>query len=63
MGRAQPLLSFHSDFGEKDVAAVAEELLIVQLVAGLPGCFGASVAATVGDWAFTGSPLRKATAC
>jgi hypothetical protein len=31
--RSQPLLSFDSDFGEKDVAAVAEELLVVQCAA------------------------------
>src|SRR5258707_8902588 len=28
---AQPLLPYHPDLGEKDVAAVAEELLVVQL--------------------------------
>jgi hypothetical protein len=30
MGRAQPLLALDADFGEQDVAAVAEELLVVQ---------------------------------
>jgi len=60
--RSQPLLSFHSDFGEKDVAAVPKELLVVQLT-GLAAGFGVSVCATVGDWLFTGSPLRKASAC
>jgi hypothetical protein len=59
----QPLLSFDPDFGKKDVAAIAKELLVVQLAEGLAGCFGASVCATVGDWLFTGSPLRKAIAC
>jgi hypothetical protein len=29
---AQPLLAFDADFGEQDVAAVAEELLVVQVV-------------------------------
>jgi len=32
MRRSQPLLSFNPDFREKDVAAVAEKLLVVQLV-------------------------------
>src|SRR6185295_13514385 len=62
MRRPQPLLAFDPDFGEKDVAAVAEELLVVQLAVGFAG-FGVSLCATVGDWLFTGSPLRKATAC
>jgi hypothetical protein len=30
MRRAQPLLSLDPDFVEKDMAAVAEELLVVQ---------------------------------
>ena len=30
MRRSQPLLAFNSDFREKDVAAVAEKLLVVQ---------------------------------
>ena len=30
MRRSQPLLAFDPDFGKKDVAAVAEELLVVQ---------------------------------
>ena len=44
--RPQPLLPFDPDFREKDVAAVAEKLLVVQFfgVAGL-----VSVCATVGD--------------
>ena len=46
MRRPQPLLPFDPDFREKDVAAVAEKLLVVQFfgVAGL-----VSVCATVGD--------------
>ena len=52
----QPLLPLDTDLGEQDMAAVAEELLVVQLVWGLAW-------ATVGDWLFTGSPLRKAIAC
>jgi hypothetical protein len=50
---AQPLLSLDADFLEKDVAAVAEELLVVQFAfaAGL-------VCATEGVWPLTGSPLR-----
>jgi hypothetical protein len=32
--RAQPLLSFDPQLGEKDVAAVAEELLVVQVRGG-----------------------------
>jgi hypothetical protein len=51
--RAQPLLALDPDFGKKDVAAVAEELLVVQL-AGVAAGF---VAATDGG-CFTGSPLR-----
>jgi hypothetical protein len=50
---AKPLLAFDPDFREKDVAAVAEELLVVQF-AGVGAGF---VAATVGG-CFTGSPLR-----
>ncbi len=49
--RAQPFLPLDADLGEQDVPAVAEELLVVQLEEGL-------VWATVGDWPFTGSPLR-----
>jgi hypothetical protein len=52
-GRAQPLLPLDPDFGKEDVAAVAEELLVVQL-AGVAAGF---VAATDGG-CFTGSPLR-----
>jgi hypothetical protein len=50
---AQPLLPLDPDLGKEDVAAVAEELLVVQL-AGVAAGF---VAATVGG-CFTGSPLR-----
>jgi hypothetical protein len=32
-GRAQPLLPLDPDFGKEDVAAVAEELLVVQCAA------------------------------
>src|SRR2546425_5430508 len=60
--RAQLLLPLHPDLGEEDMAAVAEELLVVQFV-GLTCCFAASVCATVGAWLFTGSPFRKAIAC
>ena len=58
---SQPLLPLDTDLGEQDMAAVAEELLVVQFGLGaLPlGC----CCATVGDWLFTGSPLRKAIAC
>ena len=52
--RAQSFLPLDADLGEQDMPAVAEELLVVQLE-GL-------VCATVGDWPFTGSPLRKAIA-
>ena len=55
----QPLLAFDPDLGKKDVAAVAEELLVVQFV----GVVAGLLAATVGDTAFTGSPLRWAMAC
>ena len=52
--RAQPLLPFDPDLGKKDVAAVAEELLVVQL-AEPAGLFSA----TGGGGVFTtGSPLR-----
>jgi hypothetical protein len=54
VGGSQLLLPLDPDFGKEDVTAVAEELLVVQ--------FGL-VCATVGDWLFTGSPLRKASAC
>ena len=54
--RPQPFLPLDTDLGEQDVPAIAEELLVVQLEDGL-------VWATVGDWLFTGSPLRKAIAC
>jgi hypothetical protein len=50
---AQPLLPLDPDLGKEDVAAVAEELLVVQL-AGVAAGF---VAATVGG-CFTGSPFR-----
>src|SRR5256885_16619047 len=49
------LFPYTTLFRSQDVPAVAEELLVVQLE-GL-------VWATVGDWPFTGSPLRKASAC
>jgi len=50
---AQPLLALDPDFIEQDVAAVAEELLVVQfaLAAGLD-------CATAGVWALSGSPFR-----
>jgi hypothetical protein len=54
MGALQPLLALDPELGEKDVAAVAKELLVVQFV----GVAAGLVAATVGDTAFTGSPLR-----
>src|SRR5207249_11175492 len=54
-GSAQPLLAFDTDLGEKDVSAVPEELLVVQFVV--------LFCATVGATAFTGSPLRWASAC
>jgi hypothetical protein len=55
--RAQPLLPVHPELGEEDVAAVAEELLVVQLV------FGDApvglVFATVGCCTpLSGSPLK-----
>jgi hypothetical protein len=50
---AQPLLPLDPDLGKEDVAAVAEELLVVQF-AGVAAGF---VAATEGG-CFTGSPLR-----
>ena len=50
---AQPLLALDPDLGKEDVAAVAEELLVVQF-AGVAAGF---VAATEGG-CFTGSPLR-----
>ena len=51
---AQLLLSFNADLRQQNVPAVAEKLLVVQLVL---------FCATVGDWVFTGSPLRWASAC
>jgi hypothetical protein len=53
--RPQPLLPLDPDLGKEDVAAVAEELLVVQF-AGEDAAAG-FVAATVGG-CFTGSPLR-----
>jgi hypothetical protein len=54
--RPQPLLAFDPDFREKDVAAVAEELLVVQF--GLELAPVGLVLASVGGWPFTGSPFR-----
>jgi hypothetical protein len=51
--RTQSLLPLDADFGEQDVAAVAEELLVVQLVAA-----AGLLSATVGAWLSTGWPLR-----
>ena len=51
--RAQPLLPLDPNLGKEDVAAVAEELLVVQLA----GVVAGFVAATDGG-CFTGSPLR-----
>jgi hypothetical protein len=50
---AQPLLALDPDLGKEDVAAVAEELLVVQFV----GVAAGFVAATEGG-CFTGSPFR-----
>ena len=63
MRRAQPLLSLDPDLGEKDVAAVAEELLVVQLAVavGLPQFAEVAglLSATGGGGVFTtGAPLR-----
>ena len=53
--RAQPLLPLDPDLGKEDVAAVAEELLVVQFAG--EGAAAGFVAATVGG-CFTGSPFR-----
>ena len=55
--RAQPLLSFYPDFGKKDVAAVAEELLVVQLA---PRGFGLSLASGSRRWAWCSRPSAAA---
>ena len=60
MRRAQLLLPLDPDLGEQDVAAVAEELLVVQPG---PAYSTGLLCATVGDCCFTGSPLRWAIAC
>ena len=52
--RPQPLLPLDPDLGKEDVAAVAEELLVVQLV----GCVAAGLVAATDGGCFTGSPLR-----
>ncbi len=73
MRRAQPLLPLDPYFFEKNVAAVAEELLVVQWVENLDSRFRGNdggalttqlvfaaglVCATEGGWPLTGSPLR-----
>ena len=59
MSGAQPFLPLHPDFGEQDVAAIAEKLLVVQFVVAA-GLFSATGGG--GDFT-TGSPLRWLSAC
>ena len=60
--RPQPLLPLDPDLGKEDVAAVAEELLVVQFGLVVAEAPAGLVLASVGGWPLTGSPLRKATA-
>jgi len=60
--RPQPLLPLDPDLGKEDMAAVAEELLVVQFGLVVAEAPAGLVLASVGGWPLTGSPLRKATA-